>query len=120
MEFVCGVPNITFFNPFTNETLAETKCVCNYSRYGDSISVEYAFNIPEFEKLCFLVEHSVVFMLCGWTGYNSTPEDVYCESNRIRVETYEVLKMEYPYIKSGDTEQIDTFCIDMTCRRITN
>lgn len=119
MEVVGSVPNITFYNPFTNEILAEIKCVCEYNRYSDSISIEYALNIPELEKLSNLVEYNVVFMLCEWISYQSNPDGC-VESSGIRVERYEILKMEYPYIKHGDTESINTFCIDMTCRRITN
>lgn len=120
MEFVGSVPNITFYNPFTNETLAEIKRVCEYNRYSDSISIEYAFNIPELEKVSSLVEYNVVFMVCEWVSCQSNPDIGYVESSGIRVERYEVLKMEYPYIKSGEAEGVNTFCIDMTCRRLTN
>lgn len=102
-QFVAGVPNITFINSQTKEEI-KMNYVMSYNKYGDEIDIDYAMLCDEEYQSVFdwLINEYFVKVKLEFNIYHGDTENITVSKDGVYIETYPVLMIYKPFVKSVD------------------
>ena len=104
-QFVAGVPIVTFVNCQTKEEV-KMMFTMDYSKYGDEIDIDYAMLCEEEYQtiLGWLMDECFVKVRLEFNTYNGDTENIVAPKSDPYIETYPVIMVYKPFVKSSSNE----------------
>lgn len=104
-RFVAGVPIITFINSQTQEEV-KMMFAMDYSKYGDEIDIDYAMVCDEEYQIVldWLMGEYFVKVQLDFNTYNGDTENVVASKADDYTETYPVIMVYKPFVKSSNAQ----------------
>ena len=108
-QFVAGVPLVSFINCQTKEEINMNFCV-DYNKFGDEIILDYAMVCEEeYEQiLSWILNESFVKIKLEFNTYIGDAEDICSPQKGKHEETYPVIMVYKPFVKSSNCESAGT------------
>ena len=108
-QFVAGVPIITFINCQTKEEV-KMMFAMDYSKYGDEINIDYAMLCEEEYQtvLSWLMDECFVKARLEFNTYNGDTENIVAPKSDTYIETYPVIMVYKPFVKSSNAQSAGT------------
>lgn len=108
-QFVGGVPLVTFINCQTKEEV-KMMFAMDYSKYGDEINIDYAMLCEEEYQtvLSWLMDECFVKARLEFNTYNGDTENIVVSKSNIYIETYPVIMVYKPFVKSSNAQSAGT------------
>lgn len=104
-QFVAGVPIVTFINCQTKEEV-KMMFTMDYSKYGDEIILDYTMVCDEeYEQiLSWILNENFVKIKLEFHTYIGDAEDICSPQKGKYEETYPVIMVYKPFVKSSNHE----------------
>ena len=104
-KFIAGVPVVTFINCQTKEEV-KMMFAMEYSKYGDEIDIDYAMVCEEEYQivLSWLMDECFVKVRLEFNTYNGDTENIVALKSNTYIETYPVIMVYKPFVKSSSNE----------------
>lgn len=108
-QFVAGVPLVTFINCQTKEEI-QMNFSNDYNKFGDEIILDYAMVCDEeYEKiLSWILNESFVKVKLEFNAYIGDTEDICSLQKGKYEETYPVIIVYKPFVKSSNAQSAGT------------
>lgn len=108
-QFVAGVPLVTFINCQTKEEI-QMNFYNDYNKFGDEIILDYAIICDEeYEQiLSWILDESFVKVKLEFKTYIGDTEDICSPQKGKHEETYPVIMIYKPFVKSSNCESAGT------------
>lgn len=108
-KFIAGVPVVTFINCQTKEEV-KMMFTMDYSKYGDEIDIDYAVVCEEEYQtvLGWLMDECFVKVRLEFNTYNGDTENIVASKSDTYIETYPVIMIYKPFVKSSNAQSAGT------------
>lgn len=108
-QFIAGVPVVTFINCQTKEEIT-MNYVIDYNKFGDEIVLDYAIiNNEEYKEiLSWILNENFVKIKLEFNTYIGDAEDICSPQKGKYEETYPVIMVYKPFVKSSNCESAGT------------
>ena len=106
-KFIVGVPVVTFINCQTKEEITMNYSM-DYNKFGDEIILDYAMICDEeYEKiLSWILNENFVKIKLEFNTYIGDVEDVCSPQKGKHEESYPVIMVYKPFVKSSNGESV--------------
>ena len=108
-KIIAGVPAVTFINCQTKEEV-KMMFTMDYSKYGDEIDIDYAMVCEEEYQtvLGWLMDECFVKVRLEFNTYNGDTENIVASKSDDYIETYPVIMVYKPFVKSSNAQSAGT------------
>lgn len=108
-QFVIGVPIVTFINCQTKEEV-KMMFTIDYSKYSDEINIDYAILCEEEYQtvLSWLMDECFVKVRLEFNTCNGDTENIVAPKSDTYIETYPVIMVYKPFVKSSSAQSAGT------------
>lgn len=108
-QFVAGVPLVSFINCQTKEEINMNFCV-DYNKFDDEIILDYTMVCDEeYEQiLSWILNESFVKIKLEFNSYIGDAEDICSPQKGKYEETYPVIMVYKPFVKSSNCDSAGT------------
>ena len=108
-QFIAGVPLVTFINCQTQEKIQMNYSV-DYNKFGDEIIIDYDMICDEEYKqiLSWILNENFVKIKLQFNTYIGDAEDICSPQKDKHEETYPVIMVYKPFVKSSNAQSAGT------------